>query len=57
MRITYTGPLRPGVEIAGLGIVAEHGRPVAVPDTVATRLLEQDVWAAAETTTTRKGED
>jgi hypothetical protein len=54
MQIRYVGPLRPGVEISGLGIVAEVDVPVEVPQSVAQRLLEQDVWAPVETP--RKGE-
>lgn len=49
MKIVYTGPHSDGVTIAATGQQATPGVPIDVADDVADRLLEQDVWAEAET--------
>ncbi|MEU5848939.1 hypothetical protein [Saccharopolyspora shandongensis] len=47
MRIVYIGPFR-AVDVPSLGITAEQGTPIEVPDEPAARLLEQStIWAEA----------
>ncbi|RKT82720.1 hypothetical protein SAMN05421805_104191 [Saccharopolyspora antimicrobica] len=47
MRIVYTGPFR-AVDVPSLGLTAEQGTPIEVPDEPAARLLEQStIWAEA----------
>ncbi|SDZ55165.1 hypothetical protein SAMN05216215_10975 [Saccharopolyspora shandongensis] len=48
MRITYIGPFK-AVDVPSLGITAQHGTPIEVPDEPAARLLEQStIWAEAK---------
>jgi ERCC4-type nuclease len=48
MRIAYTGPLRPGVDLATPdGFVrAPFGEPIEVETALAERLLRQPIWHA-----------
>ncbi|SDP60723.1 hypothetical protein SAMN04487905_10623 [Actinopolyspora xinjiangensis] len=48
MRITYVGQYR-AVEVPALGLTAEHGKPIEVPDDAARHLLRQPRnWAEAK---------
>lgn len=47
MRIVYTGPHR-AVTVDGIRRPVEKNVPVDVRDDLATRLLEQDIWQAAD---------
>lgn len=48
MRITYIGPFV-AVDVPSLGITAQRGVPIEVPDSAAKSLLEQStVWAEAK---------
>jgi pyruvate/2-oxoglutarate dehydrogenase complex dihydrolipoamide acyltransferase (E2) component len=46
--VYYHGPYTEGVEVPfpnGGGAFAEHGEPTEVPDELADRLLEQEIWS------------
>jgi pyruvate/2-oxoglutarate dehydrogenase complex dihydrolipoamide acyltransferase (E2) component len=48
--VYYHGPYAEGVEIAlpdGTGVLAAQGEPTEVPDDVAARLLEQEIWTSS----------
>lgn len=47
MKIVYVGPSAEGVKVADTGQVARPGEPIDVPDELAERLLEQDIWQPA----------
>lgn len=47
MRIVYTGPFV-AVDVPSLGITAQQGVPIEIPDDTAGQLLEQSVWAEAK---------
>lgn len=53
MRVTYIGP-NASVDVPALGMVAQHGVPLEIPDDAAERLLEQETNWRSEPKTPRK---
>jgi hypothetical protein len=57
-KVTYNGP-HDAVEVIDGGVVVatvERGASIEVPDDLAKRLLEQDVWEAADAGKPRRKE-
>ena len=56
MQVVYTGPID-AVEIAELGLIAQRGKAVEVPDEFGERLCEQSCWEQPSARTLRASKE